>query len=121
VQRVCRQEEVELAYPRGLATTSTGQLIVAESDGARVRIIEDMRVNSSGAVASWTGTMSTLSAADSGAASLSSALASPAGLVLVPTLGGYVLIASDSGAHAMRLLFVTERLDEVEEAAAGEC
>jgi len=39
--------------------------------------------------------------------------------VLVPTLGGYVLIASDSGAHDIRLLFVTERLDEVEDAAAA--
>lgn len=56
VQRSCAQEAVELAYPRGLVTTSAGQLLVAESDKARVRIIEDMHVNASSLAATWCGT-----------------------------------------------------------------
>jgi len=107
----CGVDEVDIAFPRGIASTSTGELIVAETDAARVRVVEHMV-----GARNWTASISTIapfvSASTASADDISKfSMKAPVAALVLATSVGDILLVSDGGAHVVRPLFVgTERL-----------
>ena len=90
--------------------------LVADSDAKRVRVVQNMHVNSSFASSpsswSWTAEISTLPnvlsihGADAGRDVPDVRLLSPEGLVVLATHVGDVVLVSDAASHVVRPLFV---------------
>lgn len=80
--------QAQVAYPAGIVFLPSGDLLIAEQGGARVRIV----YASNGTIDTWAGTGSSGFSGDGGPARAAQ-LSGPAGLALLPDGGGAALIA----------------------------